>query len=227
MRSTDTIPGTNFRVRQKGLHEFIDQATTQARSYTRDLNGALTSHDCELWRKLWSCRTVTGRFLVTANLEVERTFISRSKGRTLTLGLAVPDTELSHKLALLCSATALASGLFGSFHALAWNFVFGTHAERVLWRFSSICIALFPAVALPLVLLVIPSRPSEEIKRLFQEERLYWSLGTVVILCLGAYSLGNLLARTYLVFESFYALPDSPPSVYVVPHWAAYLPHIS
>jgi len=36
----------------------------------------------------------------------------------------------------------------------------------------------------------------------------------------------NVLARAYLLVESFIALPNSPPSVYQSPLWTAYVPHI-
>ena len=36
----------------------------------------------------------------------------------------------------------------------------------------------------------------------------------------------NVLARSYLIVESFVALPNSPASVYQSPRWTVYVPHI-
>lgn len=36
----------------------------------------------------------------------------------------------------------------------------------------------------------------------------------------------DLLARAYLVIESFVALPNSAPSVYQIPSWTKYFPHL-
>lgn len=43
-----------------------------------------------------------------------------------------------------------------------------------------------------------------------------------------AYFLGfvAMVARLFLVVESFRALPNSPASIYEVPRWTAYIPHI-
>jgi hypothetical protein len=43
----------------------------------------------------------------------------------------------------------------------------------------------------------------------------------LVFLCFVA-----IAARSFLVVESFRALPNSPASIYEVPRWTAYIPHI-
>lgn len=64
---------------------------------------------------------------------------------------------------------------------------------------------------------------------------LYWhkgcqstlqSLELVALLALALIIAVNVLARTFLLVESFIALPNSPSSVYQSPRWTVYVPHI-
>ena len=115
--------------------------------------------------------------------------------------------------------------LYGGVHLLAWQYNFQTNVERTMWRIASIITASSG-------LIILLAQTKEYLKQSYSRlhwntllERLTgWSLKGVSI---SAYFLIvlEILARSYLVIESFRALPNSPSSVYEIPRWTAYIPH--
>ena len=101
--------------------------------------------------------------------------------------------------------------VYGAIHALAWQYHFPTNAEGMIWRFASIATA---ASGLIVTLAILRGRLWEDRAR---------SLVHFIMFIL---YLVAIAARSFLVFESFRALPNSPPSIYEVPRWTAYIPHI-
>ena len=109
--------------------------------------------------------------------------------------------------------------VYGAIHALAWQYHFPTNAEGTIWRFASIATA---SSGLIVTLVILRGRLWK-----FRMEPL-WRYRTRSLLHFISYILYvvAIAARSFLVFESFRALPHSPPSIYVVPRWTAYIPHI-
>jgi hypothetical protein len=105
--------------------------------------------------------------------------------------------------------------VYGGIHLLAWQYQFQTKAEGIMWKIASIATASSG--------LIVLAKDSLN----FTGET--W-IGVIFGLCLLAMTpilfLAAILARTFLVFESFRALPNSPASIYEVPRFTAYLPHI-
>jgi hypothetical protein len=105
--------------------------------------------------------------------------------------------------------------IYGAMHLLAWQYHFPTNAERTTWRYASIATASSGII----VLVTIVRGSDWFLKRRYL---------TIISLSFVIYLLGfaALAARSFLVIESFRALPNSPASIYEVPRWSAYVPHI-
>lgn len=126
---------------------------------------------------------------------------------------------------------------YGGLHLLAWQYNFRSKAENILWKTASIMTASTGVILLAMIL-------GEELKwnYIFGNVRSdshrarvrFWRrpryMIRVVGICLKMVAvliaLVNIVARAFLIVESLKALPNSPPSTYVVPNWAAYFPHI-
>jgi hypothetical protein len=113
--------------------------------------------------------------------------------------------------------------VYGGVHLLAWQYNFLTDAEGLMWRISSTVTASSGFIFVFFHLIIELDSPSfsnhllERLKRNFVGCLLF-----LLVLLVGV----DVLSRFYLVLESLRALPSSPPSVYDIPRWTAYLPHI-
>jgi hypothetical protein len=106
--------------------------------------------------------------------------------------------------------------LYGGLHLLAWNAPFRSRTEEWVWRSSGISIVASGLYIIPLSLLV----PSEDSKLYYFILYLFYVPG----LFLG---LVYVVARVYLVVECFINLAYLRDSVYEMPSWSQYFPHIS
>jgi len=112
--------------------------------------------------------------------------------------------------------------VYGSLHLTAWNASFNTYAQEVLWKTSALSISLS---GFGLALWIAFFRLIEWLNDQVWE----WLYTTLAVLTLG---IGNLLlvhyafSRVYLVVECFLSIPHLPASVYEVPIWSQYFPHI-
>jgi hypothetical protein len=144
-------------------------------------------------------------------------------------------------------AAMFASLIYGGLHLLAWSASFPTRAEVLLWRISGLTIAgsglLFPiryfvglvsdsSIQEPWHILTFLSVPQkyrvmiDDIKnKIPLDIRDAGSLvgWAIFVAFISLY----LLSRTYLVVECFINIPHLPPSVYKVPNWSQYMPHIT
>jgi hypothetical protein len=109
--------------------------------------------------------------------------------------------------------------LYGALHALAWQYQFPTYAEEMIWRCA--CVA---TASSGLIVLIIILRDAIWL-RAYENALTRFTSG---FLCALFYFLCcvAIAARSFLVIESFRALPNSPASIYEVPRWTAYIPHI-
>ena len=114
--------------------------------------------------------------------------------------------------------------LYGGLHLLAWHYHFRSKAETILWKVAGVCTASSGAILLLLAMIAVFSSSDP----CFEGRKGPFSGECAIIpgiLCL-YWIVINLAARTYLFVESFVALPNSPPSTYLIPKWTAYIPHI-
>lgn len=102
--------------------------------------------------------------------------------------------------------------LYGALHSLAWQYHFPTTAEGIVWRCASVATA---SSGLVVLLIIVRSWTyyASTIRRLLHYTAYFLSFVAIA-------------ARSFLVVESFRALPNSPASIYEVPRWTAYIPHI-
>ena len=119
-----------------------------------------------------------------------------------------------------------ASMAYGCVHAAAWNSFFPSEAEALLWRASSMCIT---GSGLTWTLINMSARTFEGIKAYWKEVdslHAHWTglvgLGSLATLC----GLAYLLARIYLVVESFISLRKLPASAFETSQWTQLVPHL-
>jgi hypothetical protein len=112
--------------------------------------------------------------------------------------------------------------LYGGVHLLAWQYNFQTTAEGTMWRIASMITA--SSGLLILLVQTLDYLDQSYSKPLLGRLRKYFFAGVGIFCCFVI--VANLLARSFLVIESFRALPNSPSSVYEIPRWTAYLPHL-
>lgn len=142
---------------------------------------------------------------------------------------------------------------YGACHAAAWNTHFPSPVERLLWRISSVVMAVAPAYALFLLALtksgydilvhVLTFNAGPVVKFMglegYREDRLgfWWRLCSVlleiwmVIWLVVEYLCGLVLctivpiSRSYLFLESFLSLRSLPYGSFDSTPWEDYLPH--
>ena len=108
--------------------------------------------------------------------------------------------------------------VYGAIHSLAWEYHFPTPAEGIIWRCSSMATASSGLIVLVTMLRGTIHWATRSKPRKYARSFLHV---VMYFLCFVA-----IAARFFLVFESFRALPNSPASIYEVPRWTAYIPHI-
>ncbi|KAK0229392.1 hypothetical protein EDD85DRAFT_776670 [Armillaria nabsnona] len=91
--------------------------------------------------------------------------------------------------------------LFGAFHCVAWSFYFPSHAEMVLWRFSSI------AVLIGLFTWMV-------------------YLAYISIVMTVAAIVSYIVARIMLIILAVLQLRSLPPLAFHTVQWITYIPHI-
>lgn len=119
------------------------------------------------------------------------------------------------------AAMILAFALYGGLHLLAWFYRFRTRTEDVLWKASSILAASSGLIMVILHMMDRIDRRSQSRSQTTVSNSVLFCLAMVLLL-----GILNLTGRSYLVVESFYSVPNSPLSVYQMPTWTAYFPHI-
>ncbi|KAI4087061.1 MAG: hypothetical protein LQ344_007065 [Seirophora lacunosa] len=119
-----------------------------------------------------------------------------------------------------------ASMAYGGVHATAWHGHFPSRVEALLWRASSICIAGsgFTWILINMLARIFPFFKAYW-KRV-ETLRAHWTslvgLGSLASLC----GLAYLLARIFLVVESFISLRKLPASAFDTMEWTQLVPHL-
>ncbi|SJL18581.1 uncharacterized protein ARMOST_22178 [Armillaria ostoyae] len=126
--------------------------------------------------------------------------------------------------------------LFGAFHCVAWSFYFPSHAEMVLWRFSSIAVlfGLFVGshIRVGNVILnwVDPEWMSKTVSVFLRGSRddKTWPLTLAVIssFMVSVSIVAYIIARIILIILAFLQLRSLPPLAFCTVQWTTYIPHI-
>jgi hypothetical protein len=208
-----TIPGTGFS---------ISLCSDEGLEDRRDI--LISVSVLPYWERLWCIRS-SPRFSPQIFEARSRYFYARPSRSTRTSNFEEDFFEITFgesgkMVPIVLTLTFL---IYGGVHLLAWQYNFQTNAEGLMWRISSTVTASsgFIFVFFPLIYEVDDQSFSnhllERLKRNFGRCLLF-----LFVLLVGV----DVLSRFYLVIESLRALPNSPPSVYDIPRWTAYLPHI-
>ncbi|ORY16123.1 hypothetical protein BCR34DRAFT_476852 [Clohesyomyces aquaticus] len=142
-----------------------------------------------------------------------------------------------NKSVSIYASLVLASLSYGAIHMAAWNAPFPSHIQQLLWRISSTSLAGFGILCLcPLVFEYIAAKMELEVtwRDESKRRRIKDVLSRFVAFLYLLYRLAGFLlcalyffGRIYLFVECFVAIPNLPDSVYEVPAWSRYFPHIS
>jgi hypothetical protein len=205
-----TIPGTGF----------TPLCSNEADGHCPGLR--LKYDTLEYWGRLWRLRTNTKlnpQFHHFRLTDPRKVIDRRAENFDREFGGSAFG-DFGKTVTLILTSTFL---VYGGVHLLAWQYNFHTDAEGTMWKIASIITAssgLFIPLAQTMSFLN-RFRPFSLLGRLTNSLVI---MGLILFLafliCL------EILARSFLVIESFKSLPNSPSSVYEIPRWTAYLPHI-
>ena len=208
--------------------DFFEPITdTQSLKYGSDWSSAGSAH------RHWTCEDLTDR---VPNLPFRGLMakVSAPRGRSMLLSMII-------------------SGIFyGGIHLLAWAPPSASRSEVLLWRMSSLVLALY---VVPRALLACLPEPPEKdllstlkgiprkVESLVRQPVRQWSvmfilrdiLGPLAVAPIGLILLFTvflgfpvyLAARVYLPLEAILSIPRLPDSVFVTPEWSEFLPHLS
>ncbi|KAI0059747.1 hypothetical protein BV25DRAFT_1808616, partial [Artomyces pyxidatus] len=114
-----------------------------------------------------------------------------------------------------------AAMVFGVVHCVAWNYAFPSHAEKLIWRISSIAI-----IATPGALMLIISGIALNIEE--AEHRILYPIFIIAAVLVFALS-GPIYiaARMCLLALSFTTLRSLPYQAYQAVQWTLFIPHFS
>ncbi|KAI8677817.1 hypothetical protein NCS55_00499700 [Fusarium keratoplasticum] len=143
------------------------------------------------------------------NLDIDFTTFSGMSAKDLNEEL---EDFFSWYGGLLGLAVVL-SALYGGIHLSAWNWVFPTSWEGLVWKFACFLIA----AVLPLYHIFNKIRAS------YLDGLDGWETAMHVMLSLTLVI--YMLARIYIIFEAFVSLRHVPIGVYMAPVWVQMFPH--
>jgi hypothetical protein len=106
---------------------------------------------------------------------------------------------------------SIIGGLFGAIHCLAWNSVFPTQVERIVWRVAALVVTAIPGIIFTVYAFTsISLEIRDTIKSPF--------IAPLMII--------YFLARTCLLVGAIIDLRALPLKAYMIPSWSRLIPHI-
>ena len=134
--------------------------------------------------------------------------------------------RISREQMTLLIIVASLSAAYGGVHAAAWNFLFPSSVEHLLWKISCIvCIAgSMPASITAMAIADALSFARGSFGAISRLERLRMDWGSGLIFCSITLPI-FIAARIYMVVESFLSLRFSAIGTYAIVEWAQYIPH--
>ncbi|KAI0059819.1 hypothetical protein BV25DRAFT_1828526 [Artomyces pyxidatus] len=107
--------------------------------------------------------------------------------------------------------------VFGAVHCAAWHYAFPSHAEKLIWRVSSLAIVALPAVMLVPVLVML-------LRRYVRTPGFVRAAFPVMFCTCGPLYVA---ARLLLLVLSFSTLRSLPPDAYRAVQWTLRIPHFT
>ena len=119
---------------------------------------------------------------------------------------------------------------YGAAHCTAWNFIFPTPTERILWRISCVDTVAGVISLLSLFSIVVYLHEHEFkslVKAFFTQEPGIMSWLYRLIITIGVLNTPLFfLSRMFIIVETFISLRHVQKGVYKMVEWAEYIPHI-
>lgn len=125
---------------------------------------------------------------------------------------------------VLMSGASIAVFTIGLTHCIAWNFVFPSHVERILWQVSSIVTAAAPIVGFSISKITGMLKGRRRRKGELPSKLRYLRLWMLEIIAWVLYT-AFFVARAFILIEVFRSLAFLPPGAYLT-SWPANLPHL-
>jgi hypothetical protein len=177
-------------------------------------------------------RSVYGTIVIALELLFSLLTTTKERSEKWPLGKPIPNTynrdvrwsERTRSMVGFASGSDaaglfLGTTIFGAVHIAAWNFVFPTRVESLLWKIASIlCTMMGFAFG---VMLVVITFCSTRLKA-WAKALLEMFFGSLFITTPLIY----VVCRVFLVVEIFRSLCFLPPSAYIAT-WATNVPHIA
>jgi hypothetical protein len=132
----------------------------------------------------------------------------------------IPRGESLSRTVVLATL-AIAGFLYGGVHLAAWQTKFKTKAEGQMWKISAITLAASGPLGIPVIIFERAWRGSDAMSCG------NFMISMVMIWAVPAAAALYLVARVYLIVESFLNLTYLEESTFLVPSWLQYMPHIT
>jgi hypothetical protein len=137
-----------------------------------------------------------------------------------------PDTADRFPRISFMIGSATGAVIFGAPHLFAWNFVFPTTVERLLWRIASLLVVVLPILELVVNLVFsffykLKARPARTNNPGHFQNRFL----NIVSKIIWIFALPYFLARLYMIVEVFTSLCYLPPNVFRTT-WSSSVPHL-
>jgi len=126
-----------------------------------------------------------------------------------------PPTSSDHYSRMV--VFAIFGVVFGGIHCIGWNFVFPTHSERFLWRYTSLVLSVIPPVVAPIDYILENFEWKDRWRKIL---RLFLDIFMSVLLFV------YVPARLSLIAQALALLRDQPPTAYIAVDWTRYIPHL-
>ncbi|KAL8721412.1 MAG: hypothetical protein Q9181_007707 [Wetmoreana brouardii] len=207
----------------------------------------LTCCDLERWKL---AHTAIERYELELDLRWRHATYLDGRNLRSRISLRQRNVIFTFDIKQLAVTGTLSGALYGGLHLVAWNATFPSRIEQALWRASAVCVACnglqlglgarvlsLRAAKQALHEITTMSRPSHS-RPAFTKEfyknnaklfvNVLWALLFMLsMLVLPILSFSYILARIFLVVESFRDLAFLPSGAFETPTWPAYLPHIT
>lgn len=111
--------------------------------------------------------------------------------------------------------------VFGGIHCIAWNFVFPTKVEQLLWRISAISVTALGTLMLFMVEVTFRLQAQSRLEAPSRFE-VSWRIGALNSLFIFLY----VIIRSYMIVEIFIGLRMLPVGVYQGIDWISFVPYL-
>ncbi|KAK3375716.1 hypothetical protein B0T24DRAFT_205852 [Lasiosphaeria ovina] len=132
---------------------------------------------------------------------------------------ALDEDDFVYGFALI-GLVLLAEGLYSGLHSIAWNHEFPSRVEALLWRMACVAVSAWSVPWGGVMMLDEFFNQGDEVGM-----GIRWLKNTCAIIFFVLVAVA-VVARPFIIFESFLALRSEPIGVYWIPAWLQMIPHV-